>query len=143
MVDALLSKLEAAYCIDQDRVFAVGQGTGALLVTMLGCVRGDVLRGVAPLSGAPPPGGCVGEPAVWIMQASADPSTFGIGRANRDFWADRNGCDVTLPGSVAPPPCVEYAGCDVGSPVRYCEYDGDLALPSSAAGGVWSFFKGL
>jgi polyhydroxybutyrate depolymerase len=143
VVDAMLSKLEAGLCVDQSRVFAVGHGTGALFVTMFGCLRGDVLRGIAPLSGAPPPGMCTGETAVMITQGNADPMMLGLGRGNRDFWAARNSCDLRMPAPVDPMPCVEYAACDDGYPVRYCEFDGDVGLPTFAASGLWSFFKSL
>jgi poly(3-hydroxybutyrate) depolymerase len=143
MVDALLAKLESGTCVDQSRVFAIGHGAGALFVTMLGCLRGDTLRAIAPLSGAPPPGMCIGQTAVWLAQGNMDPMTLAAGRGNRDFWAGRNACDTRMPQPVSPSPCVEYAGCNAGFAVRYCEYDGDLGLPSFAASGVWSFFKGL
>ena len=48
MVDALLVKLASSYCIDQDRVFAIGLGQGALLVNAFGCARSGTLRGLAP-----------------------------------------------------------------------------------------------
>jgi polyhydroxybutyrate depolymerase len=141
LVDALVGKLGYSYCIDLSRVFAIGQGTGALFVTMLGCVRGDAFRAIAPLSAAPPPGGCLGEPAVWLLQGNADPMMLGIGLGNRDFWAGKNSCDVTMGSPVPPAGCEEYAGCDAGYPVQYCQYDGNTDLPSFAASGVWDFFK--
>jgi hypothetical protein len=44
---------------------------------------------------------------------------------------------------VTPSPCVEYAGCDPGYAVRWCEYNGDHTYPTFAPQGIWSFFKGL
>lgn len=142
LFDTLLAKLLAGYCVDQDRVFVLGHGAGAMFTSLLACVRGDKLRAVAALSGAPPPpGGCVGNVAVWLLQGTADTSTLGAALGNRDFWAGRNACDVSMTMQVAPAPCVEYAGCTAGFPVRYCEYNGGAALPSFAASGAWSFFK--
>jgi poly(3-hydroxybutyrate) depolymerase len=144
LVDTLLAKLEASYCIDQGRVFALGHGAGAMFTSLLGCVRGDKLRAIAALSGAPPPpGGCVGQVAVWLLQGNMDTSTVGPGLGNRDFWAAADACDVSMALPVAPAPCVEYAGCAAGFPVRYCTYDGGPDLPSFAASAAWSFFKGL
>jgi polyhydroxybutyrate depolymerase len=142
LFDALLAKLEANFCVDQDRVFALGHAAGALFVNGLGCFRGDKLRAIAPLSSAPPPGGCIGKPAAWIAQGIQDPM-LGLGRANRDFWVAQNVCNARLSTPVAPTPCVEYAGCDATAPVRYCEYDGDASLPSFAAQGVFDFFQQL
>ncbi|MEY4577367.1 MAG: hypothetical protein RL701_2070 [Pseudomonadota bacterium] len=145
LFDPLLSKLKASYCVDLDRMFVLGQGAGAALATAVGCFYGDELRATAPLSSAQPPGGCVGKPAAWIMQANGDPMTsLGLGRANRDYWATHNGCNVRMSTPIDPMPCVTYAGCDANAPVCYCEYDGDsAAVPSFAASGIWRFFKGL
>lgn len=141
--DALLTKLESEYCIDLRRIFIAGHGSGAFFVSSLGCVRGDQLRGIASLSGGPPSGTCVGELAVWVTQGNADMSVQS-GRSNRSFWAKHNRCDdVSMSSPVDPAPCVEYLGCDPGFPVRYCEYDGNLDLPSFAASGLWAFFKQL
>jgi polyhydroxybutyrate depolymerase len=140
--DALLVQLESAYCIDEHRIFVVGHSAGGFFASTLGCARGNQLRGVAPLSAGPPTGTCQGEFAVWMSQGNADMS-IGPGRADRDFWVQRNRCDATMFVAADPSPCVDYAACDVGFPVRYCEYDGDLGLPDFAAAGLWEFFKGF
>lgn len=141
LIEALLSKLASSYCIDEDRVFGVGLGQGALLVNAFACLRSDTWRAFAPLSAvlAPAPGVCVGDAAVWLMQGSAEPSTMTYGRDNRDFWIERNGCDASAPMAVAPSPCVAYSGCDPGLPVRFCEYGADL--PSFTARAIWDFFR--
>lgn len=143
LYDALLAKLEQGFCVDSDRIFAAGDGNGSLFVNLLGCVRSDQLRGIGLNAGAPPPPGpCAGDTAVLIVLGSADPMMVGPTFAARDFWAAHNMCDVRMPRPVNPSPCVEYAGCSAGMPVRYCEYEGDSA-PSSAATALWSFFSGL
>jgi polyhydroxybutyrate depolymerase len=140
---ALLPKLKSEYCIDEDRVFALGDGAGSLFTNLVGCVNADEVRAIAPLSGAPPPPGpCMGNTAVWLVQSTSDPTTLGAGLGNRDFWAGRGSCDVRMMTPVAPAPCVEYANCKPGFPVRYCEYDSD-GLPGFAASGAWDFFKSL
>jgi polyhydroxybutyrate depolymerase len=144
LVDALLTHLETAYCVDPTRIFAVGHSAGGFFVSTLGCMRGTELRGIAPLSAGPPSGTCTGEFAVWISQGNQD-TAFGLmnGRADRDFWVQRNACDASSSTSVDPSPCVEYSACNPGFAVRYCEYNGDLGLPSFAAAGLWGFFKEL
>jgi poly(3-hydroxybutyrate) depolymerase len=143
LVDALRADLAARYCVDEDRVFAVGHGSGAWLVTMFGCMHGDELRGIALLSGAPPPGMCLGQPAAWLAQNASDAMTLGFGRGNRDFWGSRNGCDMGMAAPVAPSPCLAYGGCDVRSPVQYCEYSRSADPPSFAASSMWGYFRGL
>ena len=142
-VDALLAKLLSSYCVDLDRIFAVGHSEGGALVNMLGCLRGDKFRAIAPLSGGPgPSAACQGDVAVWITQGKRDVA-LGAGRASRDFWVQRNGCEAQVPTAVEPSPCVEYSACKAGLPVRYCEYEGTLDLPTFAADGLWQFFRGL
>jgi polyhydroxybutyrate depolymerase len=140
--DALLTQIESGYCVDEHRIFAAGHSAGGFFTNALGCIRGNKLRGIAPLSAGPPPGACLNELAVWMSQGNIDMG-IAAGMADRDFWAQRNNCDATMSTPVDPSPCVEYAGCDPGFAVRYCEYDGDLGLPSFAATGIWEFFKGL
>jgi predicted esterase len=138
--DALITKLESQYCIDQGRIYVVGHATGAIFANAVACMR-DTVRALGSLSGAAPSGICLGPVAVWISQGSTD-SALALGQASRDFWVGRNGCS-TITNPVDPEPCVEYAGCAAGAAVRYCEYGGDFGVPSFAAAGVWNFLKGL
>jgi poly(3-hydroxybutyrate) depolymerase len=142
LFDALLVKLKTNYCIDQKRVFIVGHATGAIFANSLACMRGAMLRGLGSLSGSTPSGTCEVPLAVWISQGNADMSIT-MGRADREFWLRQNQCTAGLTMPVDPTPCLEYTGCKLGSPVRYCEYDGTLDLPSFVAAGVWGFFKAL
>jgi poly(3-hydroxybutyrate) depolymerase len=140
MFDALITKLESQYCIDQHRIYVVGHATGAIFANAVACTHENV-RALGSLSGAAPSGTCRGQKAVWISQGTADPALT-RSEETRDFWAGRNGCS-NLTNPIEPAPCVEYGGCDAEAPVRYCEYDGDFGVPSFAAAGVWSFLKGL
>jgi polyhydroxybutyrate depolymerase len=140
---ALLAKLEASYCVDLRRVFVVGHETGAIFANVLACMNPGVLRGLGSLSGVEPQGGaCSGGPAVWISQGTSDMTRM-LGRDNRDFWIQQNQCDATLSTPVQPAGCLEYTGCAIGGPVRYCEYAGNQDVPSFAASAVWDFFKAL
>jgi len=142
LFEALLSKLEASYCIDRRRIFVVGHETGAIYANVLACMHAGALRGLGSLSGVAPQGMCTGGLAVWISQGNAD-TTYMLGKANRDFWVQQNHCDATMSTPVEPSPCLEYVGCELGRPVRYCEYSGNQDVPSFAASAVWSFLKAL
>jgi poly(3-hydroxybutyrate) depolymerase len=140
--EALLAKLEASYCIDRRRVFVVGHETGAIFANVLACMHAGVLRGLGSISGVTPQGACTGGLAVWISQGNADMTRM-LGRDNRDFWIQQNQCNATMTTPVDPSPCLEYAGCEMGNPVRYCEYTGNQDVPSFAATAVWNFLKAL
>src|SRR5262245_53583527 len=91
MFDALLAKLQAQYCVDNQRVFAAGHSSGGMFTHMLGCRRGGVIRGIGPLSAGPPSGACTGQVAAWMSQGNMDPTvTPDRGQAARDFWVSRN-----------------------------------------------------
>ena len=144
LFDALLAQFEAQYCVDAKHIFAAGHSSGGMMTHALGCQRGNVLRGIGPLSAGPPSGACVGQPAVWISHGNADATVnVSSGRRARDFWASRNHCDVGSSKPVDPAPTVEYASCDAGSAVRYLEYEGSHNLPRYAPKGIWDFFKTL
>lgn len=149
--DALLESLESSLCVDDARVFATGHSSGGFFTNTLGCQRGDVLRAIAPVSaggpfrfaGAAGGNGCTGEVAVWLAHAENDEVVaFDNGVASRDRWREENGCgDTTAP--VEPAPCVEYAGCAEGLPVRWCVYGDGHDWPDFGPEGIWGFFQTL
>jgi poly(3-hydroxybutyrate) depolymerase len=160
LFDALLGYLTSAYCIDRSRIFSTGLSAGAFFTNLLGCVRGQVLRAIAPVAGGPPssldppPGTCTGNVGAWIAHASNDPTvdftTFGI--ATRDFWIARNGCSTKVaPADASPAECVEYQGCQPDLPVVFCVHTEGHSWPSmsncldggvcfDAGPAVWAFF---
>jgi polyhydroxybutyrate depolymerase len=145
--DAILATLRAELCIDGKRIFATGHSSGGFMSNQLGCVRGNVLRGIAPIAGGGPRGrNCVGQIAAWIEHGDADPTVaLSSGEGSRDVWARANHCDTTKPMPVEPSPCVTYAGCDQGFPVHWCVQPGQTHSPmaSFSAPGAWNFFKSL
>jgi polyhydroxybutyrate depolymerase len=142
--DALLTKIESQYCVDKNRIFAAGHSSGGYFSNVLGCKRGDVLRGIAPVSGGGPFGTCTGQVAAWIAHGTNDTTVLPAqGRASRDHWVTANTCDGATSSPVTPSPCVEYASCDAGYAVRWCEYNGTHTYPTFAPQGIWSFFKSL
>jgi poly(3-hydroxybutyrate) depolymerase len=146
--DALLADVTDKYCVDRTRVFSTGHSYGAMMTNTLGCFRGNVLRGIAPVAGMPPFGRatCTGAVAAWIAHgdndATVDFTTGGI--ASRDFWIKADSCSATTdPVAVDPSPCVAYQGCSDGHPVHWCVHQSNHNWPSFAAAGIWSFFNAL
>jgi poly(3-hydroxybutyrate) depolymerase len=58
--DALVALLEANYCVDTSRIFAMGHSAGGLISNYLGCIRGNILRGIGPFSGWGPTSSAMG-----------------------------------------------------------------------------------
>ncbi len=144
LFDALIEKVSAAYCVDSKRIFSTGHSFGGFFTERLGCSRGSVLRGIAPVAGGPPFGGmanCATPVAAWITHGSNDGTVdFETGEAGRDLWLEVNGCsDSSMP--VTPDPCVAYDGCE--APLHWCVHEQDHNWPMFAGAAIWSFFSGL
>ncbi|APR76285.1 Hypothetical protein A7982_01632 [Minicystis rosea] len=144
LFDALLSSVEDAYCVHTDRVFSTGYSHGGYMSNLLGCVRGDKLRGIAPIAGGGPySGSCKGPLAAMVIHGSADQTVvLDNGVKSRDYWLKADGCGTTSAPSD-PAPCVSYADCSAGHPVAWCQHDGAHIVPDFAHEGVWAFFASL
>ena len=147
LFDALYVELTSNLCIDPERVFSAGHSFGGFFTNALGCVRGDVLRAIAPVASGGPAGACTGQVAAWIAHGEGDAvvDEF-LGEMSRRHWRDANSCDMqTEP--VDPTPCETHLGCDEGYPVTWCLHsegtDGNSAhaWPSFGGSAIWAFFS--
>lgn len=57
-VGDLLDEVEAAVCIDLDRVFATGLSNGAMMTSAVGCRYADRIAAIAPVAGLQDPADC-------------------------------------------------------------------------------------
>lgn len=86
--------------------------------------------------------------------------TFASGETARDFYVQRNGCDLATVPDLATmhqqirtardadqtdEACVDYQGCDAGLPVRWCEHseggydDSTHGWPTAGGQMIWDF----
>lgn len=140
MVDQFSSKL----CIDKSRIFSTGWSFGGMFSFSLGCGMGDVIRAIAPMSGALWGSGCASGThpvAAWINHGIYD-SLVNVqsGKDGRDEFLRRNHCGTTTV-RTDPSPCVVYQGCDPGYPVVWCEWVGPHGTPDYQGTAIWSFFS--
>jgi polyhydroxybutyrate depolymerase len=141
-VEALLTSLEDELCIDESRVFATGFSAGGIMTVRLGCALGDVFRAIAPMS-PNLPSDCEdgSEPiAYWTSHGTLDRSiTPDQGALARGEFLERNGCsETTVPAE--PEGCVNYEGCNAGSPVSSCTFEGAHVPAPFAGAAIWAFF---
>ncbi|HTM45489.1 MAG TPA: hypothetical protein VL137_11065, partial [Polyangiaceae bacterium] len=158
--DATFADLKAKYCIDTHKVFMAGFSSGAWLTYLIGCLRGDELRGIGTMAGGftdSAQGQCVGHVAAMIMADTADPANpivnpdpvtqidEGPGIA-RDMFAASNGCSTQSdPWDPEFPDCVINQGCDPRYPVVWCKTMGKGhtdQIPMSTTG-LWRFWSSL
>lgn len=145
--DATLKYAKENYCVDENRVFAIGHSAGSWMAIILGCERADVLRAHAQVSGGLPifvkPSECRGKVASLYLHDSGDGTNNIIGSyAGRDRSLRFNGCtDTKVPWD--PAPCQEYQGCKAGYPVVFCETTGQGhgRQDNLAPGAFWKFFS--
>ena len=142
---AMVSTIEASYCVDQRRIFSVGFSYGGMMSFAVGCELSNVFRAIAPMSGALYSDfNCRGTgPAIamWGSHGLTDDVVpIADGRAARDKILQQNHCG-TETTAVSPSPCVAYQGCDSGYPATWCEFDGGHTPPSFAASAVVAFFQ--
>jgi polyhydroxybutyrate depolymerase len=145
--DATLKYAEDNYCVDENRVFAIGYSAGSWMSIILGCERADVVRAHAQVSGGLPiferPSDCKGSVASLYIHDNTDGNnTIGGGLAARDRSLRMAGCsDSTQPWD--PTPCKAYDGCKPGYPVVWCETTGKGhdRQDNLAPGAFWKFFS--
>jgi poly(3-hydroxybutyrate) depolymerase len=146
--DSMVADVKARFCTDESRVFIVGYSSGSWLVNQLTCIRADVVRGGASVSGGESSNGKCGGPVARIFlhdTTDMDNQISGSEKA-RDRQLTQNMCDKSAaPVAVDPSPCKAYQGCKDGYPVEWCQTSGnghgrqDSFAPST----FWNFFKGL
>ena len=129
LFDAIVARLEREYCIDRDRVFAVGHSLGAWFVNSLGCARGGVLRGTGAVAGGISSSECTGPVAAVVVHNPKDRLVdFFRGEEVRDLLLRRNGLaeDSGQPEAGAGPlNCIRYGGPDHRHPVLWCPHTHD------------------
>jgi polyhydroxybutyrate depolymerase len=141
-VKAVLAELTSKLCIDESRVFATGFSMGAIMtINNVGCKQADVFRAIAPMSGQLQD--CPGDAPIpyWSSHGTGDGTiTIDKGRAARDEFVERNGCDgTTMPSDRAG--CVKFQGCATGYPVEWCEFDGEHEPAPFSGPAIWQFLS--
>lgn len=162
LFDALLDAMLDGYCVETDRVFVAGTSSGATFSNDVGCHLGDRVRAVIPVAGGVPPReGCVGSPAALVIHGVDDPHVlFEYGEDARDSYRAHNHCTADTEPAIAglhdrvvaereSHECADYIGCELRSPVRWCEhseggYDGSThGWPLFGGEAIWAFVSAL
>jgi len=142
--ESLVDYMKARTCLDENRMFAAGNSSGAWLANELGCkyagnTEGYNIRAVGPNTGGLPPVGqeapiCSGQPlaGIWIGDLR-DPSNPWEGNVLAIERALRvNGCSNPDYHAAAtelfevpdqPDICRRVLGCPPDYPVVYCTFD--------------------
>lgn len=130
LFDALVTRLGERYCVDTERVYAVGHSLGGSFVNALGCHRAGVLRGIASLGAGPGGGACEGRVAAMVLHNPDDELVaFSYGLAARDQYLAQNGLSgpptPTAPRNLN---CERYGAAERPNPVLWCPHNQDYSF---------------
>ncbi len=156
-VKAMISWLEANYCVDESRIFSTGMSYGGMISNTIACEMPDVFRAIGVMSGSLGWGSyvptCVNHPiAAWFTHGDADTVVPISGDQNaRDLFIKNNGCSTTNTQQISlvdtntstNVTCTVYNVCTTGNyPVVWCPVAGEAhAIPSFAGSEIAKFFK--
>lgn len=119
--DAMLEEIAGDGCIDRDRVYSTGFSNGGYFSNVLGCMRGDRLAAIAPVSGGGPSRSCEAPLAALVIHGTQDTVVpYEEGLASYRSWTAAAGCGA----SEAPPPtgCQIASGCRAA--IQFCGFAG-------------------
>jgi len=154
LFDALTARLGERYCVDTERIYAVGHSLGGSFVNALGCHRGAVLRGIASLGAGLGGGTCEGEVAAMVLHNPDDELVaFDYGLAARDQYRAQNGLGgPSTPSAPRSLNCERYGAAGAADPVLWCPHTQNFSYggryyphnwPAETGGAVMRFFASL
>jgi polyhydroxybutyrate depolymerase len=147
--DVLVKDIASRYCVDMDKLFAVGHSLGAWFANTVGCAYGSVVRATAAVAGQPSSGRCNNPIAGIFMHDRRDQLVaFKDGERSRDQRAVQNACgEGTLPRASSGLGCEEVRDCRTGEPVLWCPHGEGGAnghqWPDGAGRVIADFFRSL
>jgi polyhydroxybutyrate depolymerase len=101
--DDLHDAITSSWCVDTDRVLVSGMSSGGFMAAAVGCLRGDVVSAIGPVTATVPPDRLCpsSDPVPYVyFHGTADmvvpfgggPNTPGSVEATSQAWADHNDC---------------------------------------------------
>ncbi|QQR89960.1 MAG: hypothetical protein IPJ88_17635 [Myxococcales bacterium] len=149
--DTLVADAAKTFCINLERVFVSGFSLGGEMASYVGCKRGDIVRGMAPIAGTwDYDNSCVGQVASYIGVGENDGlmnqwSTL-MAQEVIDFY-QCSGTQGWIPNEST---CVRYTDCNPSDmPVAFCELPGVGHTTTDGNGNslwgesIWRFSKSM
>lgn len=158
LVDAIITAVGEARCIDLGRIFVVGHSLGAYFANDVACALGDRVRAVASVAGGLQGGACSGGTAALLIHHPEDALVpIGAGERARDAFLAANGLGPASATPAADPAltplgCVRYGRDEAAHPVVWCAHDDATwpggrydphAWPAATPAAIAAFFRSL
>lgn len=154
LLGAIVAAVDAHFCLDRERVFAVGHSLGASFANSLACARGRTLRGVATVAGGISAADCEGEVAALLVHHPDDRLVpVDEGRRALAVFLAQNDLERSDPAAVSRHgfDCRRWDGGDEGT-VLWCRHDDARTRsgryyphgwPDDAGAAIMDFFASL
>lgn len=162
LADAVVAQIEENFCIDTNRIFAVGWSYGGSMSYRTACSRPQGgtgatwgVRGIAVYSAAQLSGNCTPSKPVAYFHAHGTNDTVlnydSMGMPLAQNFAKANGCTWATPTKVTNGAhvCTNLSGCNEGYPLEFCSFagghtpypDNGQAQGSWGPAEVWKFIS--
>jgi polyhydroxybutyrate depolymerase len=159
-VDAILEQVSDNYCINRDKVYAIGHSLGGWMAQRIACLRGEFVSGLAVVGSGPFTGACSGSaPSLFFQNVDDRLSSYASGKSAEAQRIKVDECsDQTQSVQIGPLTCTKRTDCSTDNSVTWCEgytgYGGDPhswpvgergSRGYSETGGTWilDYFKNL
>lgn len=131
-VDAILRQVSENYCINRDKVYAVGHSLGGWMAQRIACQRGEFISGLAVVGSGAFGSTCTGPvPTLFFQNTNDQLSSYASGKSAEKTRLTVNACNENLTQQVqiGTLTCTEHMSCTTGNKVVWCEgytgYGGD------------------
>jgi len=135
LADAIVAQIEDNFCVDKNRIFAIGWSAGGSMAYKTACERplsapaNGYVRGVAVYSGQQLSGNCTPSAPVAYYASHGTQDTvigYNLGVSLAQTYAGVNGCTWMTPTKVTSGPhvCTSMTGCTTGYPLEFCSFNG-------------------
>ena len=159
-VDAILQQVSDNYCVNRDKVYAIGHSLGGWMAQRIACLRGEFISGLAVVGSGPFTGTCAWPaPSLFFQNVDDQLSSYASGKSAESLRVKLDTCsEQTQSVQIGPLTCIQRSNCSRDNSVTWCEgytgYGGDPhSWPTgirgsrgySETGGTWilDFFKEL
>lgn len=128
--DDMSAQIQATYCTNPQRTFALGFSFGGKFINHLACHRAGYVRAASIGDGSGgdrgQDGSCGRLPMLITHRPPDQDELYAWGKENSEYWAGKNGCSVNQADVLdAQYKCKEFQGCTDPGKVLFCTDDED------------------
>lgn len=123
-IDAILEQVSDNYCINRDKVYAIGHSLGGWMAQRIACLRGEFMNGLAVVGSGSFTGACSGPaPSIFFQNVDDHLSSYASGVQAKNIRLKVNECSESSTESIqiGTLTCTKYNSCSSDNEVVWCE----------------------